>query len=461
MKMLLSLQKQSAILMALLLGFTLVACNNDDDDGPTLSREAQITQFIFTSLTPPDTATISGTNITASVPAGTDVTALTPTITVSTGASVQPASGTARDFTNPVTYTVTAEDGTQQTYTVTVTVEAPPEVSITPIWQRNLVSGGLPSWFTANNDRDITAFGDFVFVHNNNDKIRVVAAATGADVAAGDTTFIDGRQNFSGGNINLLGMDTDSQGRIVASNMRIGSDALNPWNVYVWNNKDADQELLFAYPTPAGSRVGDNLTVKGDVRGTAQVYAPVSGAQTNFVLKFSISGGQANTTPQVITLQGLTGLGNAADVHPVSNDANANLIVAGTGVAGIAEYSQNGTLVGRLPESLKTGETAMLFSFALDVEPFELRGRKLIATTASDFVNTASATSGFLYIIDYTDGWENLTPAQIKRVPFTPAGNIDTNNNGTGGVSVIVNGDEAVVYAMITNYGIGAYRVRF
>ncbi len=55
------------------------------------------------------------------MPFNTDITALAPTITLPPGASVSPASGEKKDFTNPVTYTVTAEDGTKQTYTVTVT----------------------------------------------------------------------------------------------------------------------------------------------------------------------------------------------------------------------------------------------------------------------------------------------------------------------------------------------------
>ena len=41
-----------------------------------------------------------------------------PVITVSDGATVSPASGVEQDFSDPVTYTVTAEDGTVKTYTV-------------------------------------------------------------------------------------------------------------------------------------------------------------------------------------------------------------------------------------------------------------------------------------------------------------------------------------------------------
>jgi hypothetical protein len=54
-------------------------------------------------------------------PFGANVTALSPTITI-TGVSVSPASGVAQDFTSPVNYTVTAEDASTQIYVVTVTI---------------------------------------------------------------------------------------------------------------------------------------------------------------------------------------------------------------------------------------------------------------------------------------------------------------------------------------------------
>ena len=63
---------------------------------------------------------VSGNRITASVPANTDVTALAPTFTLSPLATAVPPSGTARDFTRPQTYTITAQDGSSQVCTVTV-----------------------------------------------------------------------------------------------------------------------------------------------------------------------------------------------------------------------------------------------------------------------------------------------------------------------------------------------------
>ncbi|WP_405266345.1 beta strand repeat-containing protein [Cellulophaga sp. Ld12] len=86
---------------------------------PALSSTKAITAFTIGTVN----GTITGTNISLTLPAGTDVTALTPSIT-HTGASINPDSGAAQDFSSPVSYTVTAADGTTQVYTVTVTAPA-------------------------------------------------------------------------------------------------------------------------------------------------------------------------------------------------------------------------------------------------------------------------------------------------------------------------------------------------
>jgi autotransporter-associated beta strand protein len=71
------------------------------------------------------------------VPSGTDVTALAPTFTLSSGAADKVSGGTY-DFTNPVVYTVT-DGATVNTYTVTVTP------ATTLVW--NVAGGG--AWDTA------------------------------------------------------------------------------------------------------------------------------------------------------------------------------------------------------------------------------------------------------------------------------------------------------------------------
>ncbi|MBA3464842.1 MAG: Ig-like domain-containing protein [Deltaproteobacteria bacterium] len=73
---------------------------------------------------------IIGTNINVTLPQGTVVNSLTPTI-VHTGASINPPSGVSQNFTNPVQYTVTAADGSTKTYTVTVFIAASSSKNIT------------------------------------------------------------------------------------------------------------------------------------------------------------------------------------------------------------------------------------------------------------------------------------------------------------------------------------------
>lgn len=100
------------------------------------SSECSITAFSL--LVGADGASVNGTitesaspnpTIAVSAVAGTTVTALKATFTASAGATVKVGSAsqtsgtTENDFTNPVNYIVTAEDGTTtKTYTVTVTV---------------------------------------------------------------------------------------------------------------------------------------------------------------------------------------------------------------------------------------------------------------------------------------------------------------------------------------------------
>ncbi len=86
-------------------------------------NEKSILSFRFDALDEEGAIDEIARRISFLLPAGTDVTELVPTIEVSEGATVEPASGVAQDFTIPVNYTVTAQNGTTAVYTVTVVVE--------------------------------------------------------------------------------------------------------------------------------------------------------------------------------------------------------------------------------------------------------------------------------------------------------------------------------------------------
>jgi len=77
---------------------------------------------------------ISGTNIGITVPSGTDITNITPSISTNSinTTPIDPPSDQAQNFTNPVTYTVVAEDTSTKTYTVAMSSAANPTPSPTP-----------------------------------------------------------------------------------------------------------------------------------------------------------------------------------------------------------------------------------------------------------------------------------------------------------------------------------------
>lgn len=112
---------------------TFSACQKDDP--LMLDDEHLIVSFNLRNADGSviDPALVSGTfqndSINITVPAGTNTSQLIPDIVIS-GVSVSPASGVQQDFTNPVVYTVTAENGSQGTYTVIIKAVVPATESL-------------------------------------------------------------------------------------------------------------------------------------------------------------------------------------------------------------------------------------------------------------------------------------------------------------------------------------------
>ena len=120
-----------AALPLLLYFVTIVSCHSDGGSGtdnlsPASSAKA-ITSFSFISFAAMGSINEDAKTISVTVPYGTNVTALVATFTttgasVKVGSTIQISGVISNDFTNDVAYTVTADDGSISTYTVTVTV---------------------------------------------------------------------------------------------------------------------------------------------------------------------------------------------------------------------------------------------------------------------------------------------------------------------------------------------------
>jgi len=120
-----------------------------------------ILTFRFEGVNPPANGSVNNTDHTVAieVPSGTAVNALVPTIITSDFAGISPLSGLAQDFTSPVTYTVTAQDGGSQAYVVTVTVAS---AGKTILFSEDFETiTDIPStWIIINNDGYTQAVGE-------------------------------------------------------------------------------------------------------------------------------------------------------------------------------------------------------------------------------------------------------------------------------------------------------------
>lgn len=112
-------ENQNCFILFLIISlFTcLVGCNGFT---PTLSDANDIVSFVLPEQTGTATIDVGAHTVAIEVEKGTNLTKLTPIITVSPDATISPPSGMTQDFSSPVTYTVTAEDGSPQEWLVIV-----------------------------------------------------------------------------------------------------------------------------------------------------------------------------------------------------------------------------------------------------------------------------------------------------------------------------------------------------
>lgn len=142
---------------------------------PIQSSNAEIISFVFTTAKNPFlTSDLIGTPTTVNDVATVSVTypynsltaeqkqSLVPTISISEAASISPASEAAQDFTNPVSYTVTAQDATTKIWTVSVTERSATQRSITYNTNGGEIKCAAPNVFNVEESVSLPSGGNVV-----------------------------------------------------------------------------------------------------------------------------------------------------------------------------------------------------------------------------------------------------------------------------------------------------------
>lgn len=435
--------------------FFLGACDEDTtfNEGPFISKRTQLLSFQITNLEPPVDATVNEQEkrVTVTVPFGTDITSLIPSITTSAKAIVAPAAGIANDFTEPTTYIVNAENGDTQEYRVEVMVTEPDARSIlalsNPVWNFSPSGTGVPSFFTENGERGLAYGNGHVYVTNNNDNIIILNADTGAQEGLLDMTGVDG------GSPKIADVEVSEDGTILACNsVEFTSDGGGPetvFKIYKWDDENAEPEVFLTY-TNTEYRMGDSFSVIGDVNTNAVILTAFGRKFLNpttrgsLILRWNVINGVVDQSPTLITVGGvptLTKLGSRPhaqllNVNDTSYYVNANDIE-------FTKVDLAGTFENRIPNL----DRSLYNGFTSYFEIFQFAGKTVLATAFP-----RSSTESRLIVIDITEGIENVTGADvILSQDFVTAGEI-ANVNASGAVAVnVVNQNRVEIYCLITN----------
>ncbi len=314
----------------------------------------------------------------------------------------------------------------------------PPVPLYSTLWQRAEPTGNAPTWFstTGNTERGF-AYGNvggndrvYVVSRNGGTFVKILDAATGADVGDLDVTGI------SGGTFPVNDIGVTSDGKIIASNLLT---AAGDFKLYSWDTEASAPVNFLTYTTSVTVRLGDKITVVGDyAAGTAQIWA--ASATTGVVYKWTMSGGVFNTVPTIITLSDAPAPAviGSAGVGPLPN---GDFYWSGNG-SNVQKYSSTGTLLGSVPGTVvATGSNISRYLGTVGVNEY-------LAVFA---YGTGNGNARILEI-------PNGVPGDATLYAATPSLQVNANGNGVGDVDFKVNPDfSATIFVLCTNNGLGAY----
>jgi surface protein len=278
-------KKMKKALFSFMLALFLVLAMSCQQTIETKSTEKAITAFSFTAdvnsaLIADVQGTISGSTIALTVPYGTDVTSLIPTFSItgtaiSVSGTAQTSGTTANDFSSPVTYVVTAENGSTQNYTVVVSIHASSAKVITTFTFTAAANSAL------NTDITGTISGSTI----------ALTVPYGTDVTSLIPTFITTGESLKvGKTAQTSGTTANDFSHPVTYVVTAADGSTQNYTVTVTISSSSAKEITaFSFTAAA------NSTLKADITGTISgstiaLTVPYGTDLTSLIAKFAITG---------------------------------------------------------------------------------------------------------------------------------------------------------------------------
>ena len=317
-----------------------------------LLESADITGFSLTDQTGAAAINTTALTVEAEVANTSNITSLTPTVEVSVNAAVVPASGVTQDFTNPVAYTVTAEDGTVKNWTVSVFLApAVPVLTSSNIGQTTATLSWNKSNGGINYELELSEASDFSTLVTGYDPLVISNPSTSTvavdlvNLNAGTTYYARVREQNGLGTYSAYSTTTEFTTKLPSqpdlSSVRVDENAAVSTLIGTFSVTDADG-ASYTYAFADGGVDNASFSINGSNLETNEVFNREVKAEysirvqsvnplgvTSDPKEFTITINDLNDAPTNISLQ-------TGSYNPTGFDG------AGTGVADLFVTDEDG-----------------------------------------------------------------------------------------------------------------------
>ena len=375
----------------------------------SLSSACDITAFSFAN--PSVTGTINANNITLTVPSGTNVTNLIATFTssaksnVKIGGTVQVSGTTPNNFTSPLTYTVTAEDGTIKTYIVIVNISTAPSSAC------DITSFGISNPSVTGN---INGSAITLIVPANTNLTSLIAsftASANATVKVGNVIQVSGStsNNFT----NVLQYVVTAQDGTTSKMYTVTV------NINTGNLSNAKDLLTFGFTNPAmtaiinGNNISANAPAGTDMTSLVAIFTVSASATVSINSIVQVSGKNVNDFTKVITYT-ITAEDGTTKTYTVTINLDATLSSANDLLTfGFTTPAAGGIINGTaVTVTVPAGTDVTKLMAKYSVSPFATvkvgAVQQASNQTLNDFTNTV------LYTVTAQDGSTKVYTVLVK-----------------------------------------------
>jgi hypothetical protein len=383
-----------------------------------------------------------------------DLTIAPEVIQISPGATVSPDWDVPCDFSQNVTYTVTAENGDQQQWTIIV-----PQLYVKEKWNVDALNV-FPAGAADGQAEAITSLG---LIGNY-----VAFARSTVLLNKSDGTLASGAELDTAGFFHAHGnhppffITNDGEGNLVGCTLGAWKAAL--WSVFKWTAYNAAPVKILEFPTVAGERaapsLGRKFTVVGDINGTAKIISSDYATRTDGGhYLWSVTGGVVDATGEYLAT-GVEAFSYAYQVlTPLSPDNNNAFYLGNHFQSGKDDVRLKYGSVGNWTDvkgPLATYTGWGMSGMFLHQKQFSFNGKNYLAVATADGTNSNLRGYYFTLAERHADNTHTF-PANCK-IPYD-ADDTHKNGNATGSLTLEKVGNDVFIYLLATGQAVVCYQM--